>query len=158
CSTDADCTAVNSNWACTTTGVPAGSCASTKACTCVTNVCSRHGTAVTSIILGDYTGGQADGIAVGDDTCPNGWTHARSFKRSATGIAPEASLIVWGQQRFGNSGEQEDSLSNAFTSAVGRHVDILNNSWVWNDGDGSTCSPSCGAGQVCENSVCVEAS
>jgi hypothetical protein len=136
CAHDTDCSA-DGTWTCDL-GVPAALCPSTRACQCVASTCARHGTGVASIALADYTGGQGDDLFVGDDACPGGCIHGDSFKNRATGLAPEASLVFWGLHERGP--EQADSLANAFTSAIEHHVDILNNSWIWND-DPTRCNP-----------------
>src|SRR5262249_10308422 len=133
----------NSGWKC-----------SGSKCICdgqTNSTCSRHATNTTSIILGDYTGGQADGLFEGDHTCPGGCRHSPKFKNQATGMAPEASLMFWGQMASCQAPDsnpcQEDALANSFTqslpSAIGaaqRHVDISNNSWIWRDSQ-TPCNP-----------------
>lgn len=134
CNVDSDCG--NSNWKCSL-AVATTLCGSAKACECVADTCSRHATGVTSIALGDYGGGQGDGLWMGDSECPEGCVHGDAFKNLATGMAPEASLFFWGRhKRPGGltSSEQEDSLAGAFMSAIERHVDVLNNSWGGNEG------------------------
>jgi hypothetical protein len=136
CAVSSDCSA-DGTWTCSL-GVPGGLCPSTRACECVASTCARHGTGVASIAQADYTGGQGDDFAVGDDACPGGCIHDDTFKNRATGIAPEASLVFWGRHEPGP--QSEDSLAAAFTSAIEHHVDILNNSWTWRGG-GTDCNP-----------------
>src|SRR5262249_13170750 len=98
---------------------------------------ARHGTSTSSIILGDYLGGQDDGIDVGQDQpADDAWTsgpHSWSFEKKSTGIAPEANLVVMGQQRplrirsqqNNASPEMEDSLNSSFSTGRTNNVDVL---------------------------------
>jgi len=134
CNVDSDCG--NSSWKCSL-AVATTLCSSARACECVADTCARHATSVTSIAVGDYGGGQGDGLWMGDSECPEGCIHGHTFKNLATGMAPEASLFFWGRhKRPGglSSSEQDDSLAGAFMGAIERHVDVLNNSWAWNEG------------------------
>lgn len=141
------CAALNPAWTCTMP-IGVGTCSSGRACQCLGNTCAQHATGVASILLADYTKGQASGVAVGD----NAWTsgaHAPTFVNRATGMAPGASLIVWAMQNVNSVGNatDPDALAEPFAQAAARHVDILNNAWIWNEGvpptvvTGSDCNP-----------------
>jgi hypothetical protein len=121
CSGDATCTSVNPDWRC-----------ATGRCVCTGPRCARHATSVTSIAAADYRGGQADGLHLGDDACPDGCVHSASWKNRASGLAPEASVVFIGYHHNLPSGaEQEDSIAQGIVEAMRHDVDILNNSWVW---------------------------
>src|SRR5262249_40378125 len=107
----AACTAYDAAWTCPSNPEPCGGfgspCASgndccsgacqsggtcaQKRCVCdlnTQNTCAMHSTNVTSIILGDYRGGQGDGYSLGDTitpSCSGGCTHNANFKYRATG-------------------------------------------------------------------------
>src|SRR5262249_24980440 len=106
-------------------------------CVCTSlGLCSRHATQMTSTILGDYSGGQADGLNMGDPdpACAGGCDHDFTFKNRATGIAPEASLVFWGRHPLSTADySQDDALAESFIGAAARHVDIVSDSWVWRD-------------------------
>ncbi len=123
------CAAQNPAWACV--AMPAAiatGCASNKACY-FPSTGGFHATGVTSVVAGDYRG-LADPFPVGNLSAPSQYTHSATWKNRATGIAPEASVVFWGGGPAA-AAAGEDRFAGQFRSAVGRHVDILNNSWVW---------------------------
>lgn len=121
-----------------------------------TNFCNSdgctdgHGTATTSVAIGDYLDGQANGKALGDGSfassacvssaqcngqpCENGLcAHSTAWEASHTGMAPEAKAILFGLARSGSFADKAASFTDMFDDSVDLHVDISSNSWGWGD-------------------------
>lgn len=95
---------------------------------------SFHGTAVLSVAAGDYTDGQGDGRALGD----SGWVsgaHSSLWENRATGIAPEAGIIMAGKVAGSctNCG-----YANAFEQITDEGADIALTEFVFGSG---SCDP-----------------
>ncbi len=104
---------------------------------------SSHPTLVASTILADYRQGQGDPYALGD---PN-WTaqtgHDATWKDRNTGIAPEASLVFFGQMADNDSDDgttTAPAFADAFNDAGDLLVDITNNSWTWATSSSTNCT------------------
>jgi len=91
-----------------------------------TSTDAGHGTVVSSIIGADNRPNREAGIA------------PTTLQNDTTGIAPEVSLIFFGNMPNSNS-LMAFGLADAFDDAVDRGVDITNSSWGW---DASACSQS----------------
>ncbi|MDI1444555.1 S8 family serine peptidase [Polyangium sp. 6x1] len=114
-----------------------------------TNSVDNHGTATTSIAIGDYTEGQANGKAFGDTWASNTCTssaqcngqpcesnlcaHSSAWENNRTGVAPEASAILFGVTLSGSA--KESSFTDMFDDAIDLNLDITSNSWGWGDTD-----------------------
>lgn len=90
-----------------------------------------HATVVASIIAGDYRQGQGDDYALGDGSWTAATGHSAAWESRYTGMAPEASLVLFGQMGGG-----APAFADAFDDAIDRSLDITNNSWGW-DGSGA---------------------
>jgi hypothetical protein len=115
---------------------------------CDTDKCTdAHGTATTSVAIGDYRDGQANGKALGDgnfgsstcsssaqcngNPCENGLcAHSTAWETAHTGMAPEAKAVLFGLVK---SGATSASLTDMFADSVALNVDISSNSWGWGD-------------------------
>ena len=97
---------------------------------------ANHGTAVSAVILADYTDDQGCNFQLGDGAWVSG-CHSPDWERQASGMAPEARLIFFGGLK---SGFEANSFEDAFDDAIDRHVDVVNNSWGWDTGS-SKCNP-----------------
>lgn len=100
---------------------------------------ASHGTKVTSIALGDYEDGQADGFQVGDSSWTSG-THATTWETRNSGMAPEARLISFdvGNSTSSNNIASNAALAETFAEAADRNVDIYSASW---SNGGTACAP-----------------
>jgi hypothetical protein len=146
CSSDSDCTAINPAWGCWTSaldlekGTPTG--CQVNSCCCTGPKCSRHATAVASIIAADYDAGQATGFKIGD----NAWTsgaHSDYWEKRMSGLARQAKVILFGEHgSWASSADQGDSLKSSFTTAGIMGVDVLNNSWNWDECTTPPCNRS----------------
>ena len=124
---------------------------------------SDHGTKSAALALGDYMDGQGDGLALGDDgwtgnpascttdaNCTNGarkcspegkCEHTSVWEQRSTGMAPEASLIYFGEMNGdGGAADTTAAFADAFDDSIDRSVDITSNSWGWMPGP-DTCNP-----------------
>ena len=90
-----------------------------------------HGTIVTSIIAADYTQGQGDNHELGDGAWVNG-AHSALWEQRATGMAPEASIVFFGEHSGGGP-----AFADSFDDAVDRALDITNSSWSWDSTGGA---------------------
>jgi len=95
---------------------------------------ARHGTIVTSIIAADYTQGQGDGQALGDSAWVSG-AHSALWEQRATGMAPEASVVFFGEHAGGGP-----AFADSFDDAIDRSLDITNSSWGWNGSGAVACN------------------
>lgn len=109
-----------------------------------------HGTATTSVAIGDYTDGQANGKAFGDSPWPSSTcttsaqcaagqpcesglcAHSTAWERARTGMAPEASAVLFGLPK---SGAASASYTDMFDDSIDLDLDISSNSWGWGDTD-----------------------
>jgi hypothetical protein len=98
---------------------------------------SYHGTIVASVAIGDYRLGQADHQQLGDPGWVPGSGHPPAWRNSATGIAPEASVMFFGQVPS-SSNTKALGYADAFNAAVDESIDITNSSWAF---DRTKCSP-----------------
>ncbi len=102
-----------------------------------------HATFVASTILADYRQGQGDPYALGD---PN-WTvelgHDGTWENQNTGIAPEASLVFFGQVADNDTDDgttTAPAFADAFADAGDLLIDITNSSWTWSTTSATSCS------------------
>ena len=118
---------------------------------CDTDGCTdSHGTATTAVAIGDYTDGQANGKAFSDGAwasstcttsaqcagqpCESGLcAHSTAWERARTGMAPEASAVLFGLTK---SGSASASFTDMFDDSIDLNLDISSNSWGWGD---TTC-------------------
>lgn len=117
-----------------------------------------HGTVVASVVLADYTQGQGNGWKLGDsgfasatctvpsdcafNLCENGLcAHLSTWEDDATGIAPEARLIYFGEVDLTSDSSGTAGFADALDDAFDRNVDIATNSWGWHPNSGDTCDP-----------------
>lgn len=104
---------------------------------------ARHATFVASTILADYRQGQGDPYALGDPNWTAATGHSDTFKNQNTGIAPEATLVFFGQIA---DNDPEDgtttspALAGAYSDAGSLLVDITNSSWTWSTTSATNCS------------------
>jgi hypothetical protein len=85
----------------------------------------NHGTLVASVLGGDYEDFQAYNEYVGDSS----WTslfHSSAWRRSASGIAPEAGLLL-----YGGSVGCNGCYAAAFDEASDDGADVINGSWMY---------------------------
>lgn len=104
---------------------------------------SGHATAVTSTIGADYNQGQGDPHPLGDSNWSPDTGHSSSWKEQNTGIAPEASLVFFGQMADNDSDDgttTSPALADAFDDAGDLLLDITNSSWGWNSNGSTSCS------------------
>lgn len=103
---------------------------------------STHPTLVAATILGDYRQGQGDPQPLGDPNWDPVSHHTALWENSATGMAPEARLIFFGQIADNDDDDGTTtgpSFADAYDDSIDRHVDITNSSWGWTT-IGSNCS------------------
>lgn len=96
---------------------------------------ATHGTIVTSIVAADYSQGQGDTQPLGDGAWTAGTGHSATWKQRASGLAPEASVVF-----FGNNGSTA-AFADSFDDAIDRSLDITNSSWTWTSGGAAGCNP-----------------
>ena len=84
---------------------------------------ASHGTFVATIIAGDYTQGQADGVSCGDPAWSSG-AHSTTWENTSSGMATEALLLLLGGRYQCN-----DCSASAFETVTAAHADVANNSW-----------------------------
>ena len=85
-----------------------------------------HPTWIANILVGDYTDGQADGVRCGDAAWTSG-AHSSTWESDATGFAPEASLVFYGQL---GTNSFDDGISDAIEEIHSIwSADIYNGSW-----------------------------
>lgn len=104
---------------------------------------ANHGTLVTSVILGDYTQGQGDPYALGDDNWTPSFGHSSTWASEATGIAREASVVFFGQVADNDTDDGTETsagFADAFDDAIDLGVDITNSSWGWSGNGATSCS------------------
>lgn len=97
---------------------------------------ATHGTIVTSIIAADYSQGQGDTQQLGDGAWSLATGHSAAWEQRASGIAPEASVVF-----FGNNSGNSASYADAFDDAIDRSLDITNNSWSLSKDGAVNCNP-----------------
>lgn len=95
---------------------------------------ASHGTIVTSIIAADYTQGQGNTQELGDAAW-TGSSHSATWEQRATGMAPEASIVFFGEHSGGSP-----AFADSFDDAIDRGIDITNSSWGWSPGDAPACN------------------
>lgn len=100
-----------------------------------------HGTVVASVAAGDYSDGQACGEKVGDSNwpMPPDECHSTTWDDNATGMAPEARLVLVGE--VDNVGNNEDfAYPAALVETADLNVDVVSLSWSFGDEFGSSCN------------------
>lgn len=89
-----------------------------------------HGTAVMSVAAGDYTDGQGNGHQLGDPNWTSG-AHGDAWERHATGMAPEAGMVLAGQV---GGPCTTCGYANAFERHVDYGTDIVLTEFVFSAG------------------------
>ncbi len=92
-----------------------------------------HGTSVTALALADYTENQAEGFFCGDTTT----THSSTWESNATGYAPEATALYYGNIGQTPLSGRVPRHQAAFGLAVEDGADIVN----FSQGTGQRCHP-----------------
>lgn len=104
---------------------------------------ANHATLVASTILADYRQGQADQLALGDPNWTAATGHSTAWKEQNTGMAPEASLVFFGQVADNDSDDgttTAPALAGAYADAAALQLDITNSSWTWSTTSATSCS------------------
>jgi len=67
--------------------------------------------------------------------------HSSTWEARASGMAPEARLIYFGQMNGDGPGDVAAAFADALDDAFDRHVDITSNSWGWHPSGDDVCDP-----------------
>ena len=115
------------------------------------NTSVDHPMSVASIALADYSQNQAQCEALGDNcfsqgaSCSGtGGDHCAAWEDGSSGMAPEASAVMFG------TNSAEDAQEQAIGTATTKHVDILNLSWRLNGPLPPNCANGTSGNRECD--------